>query len=318
MKENEGYDSNQNQNQIINSPNDYQTPFQTIPLNYQNPNSKEIDNLNQNQNQNQNPNYQNNNNYDTFNNFNNINANIQRNIINMKQNENVNENEEKYTEQKITESIRRNFIKKVYGILSFQLLITFLLVCFTFSQKVKDFYIKNMWLVYVSAVLGLILMIIFACFQTTVRKVPYNYILLFIWTLCEAIVASAIAAKYNYKTVITAMGILLGVVIGLTIFAYMTSIDFTKCGMILLIFGIGFLLFGLFGFLFGQWLNCLYCTIGVILFGLYLIYDTQLILGQFGRKYSIDDYVFAALALYLDIINLFVYILSLVGSIRGE
>ncbi len=317
MIENQGYDSNQNQNQMINSPNDYQTPFQTIPLNYQNPNSKEIDNLNQNQNQN-NPNYQNNNNYDTFNNFNNINANIQRNIINMKQNENIIENEEDYTEQKITESIRRNFVKKVYGILSFQLLITFLLVCLTFSEKVKDFYIQNMWIVYVSGVLGLILMIVFACFQITIRKFPYNYILLFVWTLCESIIASAVAAKYNYKTVITAMGILLGIVIGLTIFSFMTSIDFTKCGMVLVIFGFGFLFFGLFGFLFGQWLNCLYCTIGVILFSLYLIFDTQLILGQFGKQYSIDDYVFAALALYLDIINLFVYLLRIVGGIRGE
>ncbi len=316
MNENEGYNSNQNQNVNPPSFNNYQTPFQTVPVNYQNQNPNEIDNLNQNQNY-QNPNNQNdnnqqnyNNNYNTFDNFNNI-GNIQRNIINMKQNEN--EIDENYSEEKITESIRRDFVKKVYGILSVQLLVTFLLVCLTFSNQVKDFYLKNAWLVYVCAIIGLIIMIIFACFKTTVRKFPLNYILLLIWTLCEAVITSEIAAQYNYKTVITAIGILLGIVIGLTIFASITKIDFTKFGMALCICLIGFCLFGLFGFLFGEWLNCLYCVIGVILFSAYLIYDTQLILGEFGRKYSIDDYVFAALALYLDIINLFVYILNLVG-----
>jgi hypothetical protein len=306
MQENEGYNSNQIQ--YPNNPqfNNYETPY-TVPPNYQNQNQNEIQNLNQNSPNSMNQNNQNNN-YDTFNNFNNFN-NIQRNIINIKQNE----IEERDPEQKITESIRRNFVKKVYGILSIQLLITFILICFSFSNKVRNFYIKNMWLIYVGSILGLIIIIIFACFKTTVRKFPYNYILLFIWTLCEAIVASAIASKYNYKTVITAIGILAGIVIGLTIFASLTKIDFTKFGMALVICGFGFCLFGLFGFLFGEWLNCLYCVIGVILFSAYLVYDTQLILGKFGSEYNIDDYVFAAVALYLDIINLFLLILRLVG-----
>jgi len=65
-------------------------------------------------------------------------------------------------------------------------------------------------------------------------------------------------------------------------------------------------------------MKTLYCVIGVCLFSVYLIYDTQLILGEFGRKISVDDYVFAAIALYLDIIRLFVYILNLVGRARGR
>ena len=50
-------------------------------------------------------------------------------------------------------------------------------------------------------------------------------------------------------------------------------------------------------------------TLGVFLFGVYLIFDTQLIMG--GKRYelSIDDYVVGALILYLDIIMIFLYLL---------
>jgi len=59
--------------------------------------------------------------------------------------------------------------------------------------------------------------------------------------------------------------------------------------------------------------------IGVI--SLYLIYDTQLICGgKHGRanQISMDDYIFAAIMLYLDILILFLEILKLLGKIGGD
>ena len=49
----------------------------------------------------------------------------------------------------------------------------------------------------------------------------------------------------------------------------------------------------------------------------YLVFDTQMMLGG-KHKYSIspEEYIFAALNLYLDIINLFLYILAIIGSAR--
>jgi hypothetical protein len=56
-------------------------------------------------------------------------------------------------------------------------------------------------------------------------------------------------------------------------------------------------------------LTNLYCSLGVILFGIYLVIDTQMIIG--GKRFSIsyDDYVLGALILYIDIIQIFLYIL---------
>ena len=60
-----------------------------------------------------------------------------------------------------------------------------------------------------------------------------------------------------------------------------------------------------------------YAAVGALLFMVYIVYDTQLMMGG-KHKYSIDpeEYIFAALNLYLDIINLFLYILTLIGAAK--
>lgn len=46
----------------------------------------------------------------------------------------------------------------------------------------------------------------------------------------------------------------------------------------------------------------------------FLAYHTQLLIGN--RKYSIseDEYVFAALSLYVDIVQIFLFLLQIVGA----
>ena len=58
---------------------------------------------------------------------------------------------------------------------------------------------------------------------------------------------------------------------------------------------------------------------GAFVFSLYLIYDTQLMMGG-KHKYALDpeEYIFAALNIYLDVINLFMYILMIVGGSRSD
>lgn len=50
----------------------------------------------------------------------------------------------------------------------------------------------------------------------------------------------------------------------------------------------------------------------------YMVFDTQLILGGKNRKYQVspEEYVFAALNLYLDIVTLFLLLLQLIGLCR--
>jgi len=54
-------------------------------------------------------------------------------------------------------------------------------------------------------------------------------------------------------------------------------------------------------------LETVYACCGALLFSLYIIFDTHLLVKHYGP----EDYVQAALSLYLDIVNLFINILAI-------
>ena len=76
------------------------------------------------------------------------------------------------------------------------------------------------------------------------------------------------------------------------------------------------MIFGIFCAIFpSNIMNVVYASLGAVIFSCYIVVDTQLMMGG-KHKYELDpeEYVFASLNLYLDIINLFLMILSLVGD----
>jgi len=102
---------------------------------------------------------------------------------------------------------------------------------------------------------------------------------------------------------------------GLTLYAIFTKTDFTLWGGFLAVFGIVFVMAGVILLFFNvPILIVIFNAIGIILFGIYLVYDTQLILGNKSANFSIDDYMVASLSLYIDIINIFLDLLSLFGK----
>ena len=65
------------------------------------------------------------------------------------------------------------------------------------------------------------------------------------------------------------------------------------------------------------WNELLGCSIGAGLATFYLAYHTSLIVGGKHRKYRMDadDHVYGAMALFSDIINLFIYILRILAEV---
>lgn len=112
------------------------------------------------------------------------------------------------------------------------------------------------------------------CSRSLARSVPTNYILLSIFTFCISYLVAFVTTAYDPATVIMAAVMTAGIVVSLTIYAMTTKTDFTVLGGFLWIFGMTFCLFGMLFAIYGQLANTVYCAIGVILFGFYLIYDT--------------------------------------------
>ena len=117
---------------------------------------------------------------------------------------------------------------------------------------------------------------------------------------------------FKTEEVISAVILTFGATVGLTIYAAKTTTDYTFCGAFLFAFILIFILTG--GLFIWLGLRVLVIAVGVIIYSLYIIYDTQLILGNKTFEYNVDDYCLAALNLYIDIINMFIYILQIIGS----
>lgn len=223
-----------------------------------------------------------------------------------------------------TIEVRLGFVRKVYGILVSQLILT-VAIAGPLSQM-QTFVQDNYWLLPASCAVTLVTICAMACCKNLTRTYPTNYIFLFIFTLFEAVTVGFVSAMYSPESVLLAAGMTAFVFFALTVYACKTKKDFTGYGpylfaALLVLCGFGFLI-SILSMCSGvniQWALMAYDLIGVLLFSFYIVYDTQLILGEYGGhkvQFGIDDYVFAALNLYLDIINLFMFLLELFGSRR--
>lgn len=213
--------------------------------------------------------------------------------------------------------IRHGFIRKVYSIVSLQLLITVAITAlFVFAEPVKKFFLLNSWILLAALGGTLVIMIVLVCCKSVSNKFPINIILLMLFTAFESVLIGAISTLYKINTVFMAIVITSVIVIALTIFAFQTKIDFTGWAIYLFVFSIVLFAFGALTIILrSQFLNILYAASGACLFSFYLVFDTQLMLeGYHKNSFSPEEYIIAALNIYIDIINLFLYILKLVSS----
>lgn len=223
----------------------------------------------------------------------------------------------------IEASVRNGFIRKVYGILSIQLIITFFFVLLFQLPSIKNSILNNIQLaesiLIFTSFLFTFLFLILACCRNLSRTVPYNYFFLLGITLCEAISCSIISSCFSFKVV--AISLILTIVSTLTItfYACTTKTDFSYFRVILLIIFSQLFMVGIISCFFHlEILYTIYTYLSTIVVGIYLIYDTQLIMGKLGYAYSVDDYIFATLEIYMDIIRLFLLILRIVAQASSK
>ena len=216
-------------------------------------------------------------------------------------------------------SLRLGFIRKVYGILSAQLLVTFGFVTLCVLEKnIQRFVQDNIWVMLVCWGVIFTTVILLAFCRNVARTSPGNYVILSLLTLAMSWAVGTTASFFRAEEVIMAVGITLAMTVGLTIFSFQTRYDFTYKHGFLLIALIALIFFGMFAGIFhDRVLGVFYGFLGALVFGAFLVVDTQFMLGgQHKYSYSPEDYIFAALNLYLDIINIFLYVLQIFASSR--
>lgn len=226
-------------------------------------------------------------------------------------------------EQEIKENMRAGFVRKVYGLLTAQLIVTAGFIALTFIKSVKEWIRESFHfrLIEIFCAIGMILF----CVATTCiycNKQMKRLELLFLggFTICMSGLLMGLTAHFDNNVVIIAVALTAAVTIGLTVYSCKMTENFAFLGafafsfIFLFFFSFAFMLLGIFIPRIIVWWYVTICFMGVMIFSIYLIIDTQLILGKLGVGFGIDDYVLAAMNLYLDIIYLFVYILRILGA----
>lgn len=215
-------------------------------------------------------------------------------------------------------SIRRAFIRKVFLVLTAQLLVTFAFVAvFTFVDEAKVYVRRNTWTYYLSYAIFFVSLITLSCCGDFRRRHPWNLVALSILTFSLSYMVGMIASFYDTDAVIMAIGITAAVCFTVVLFSLQTKYDFTSCMGVLLVSLIVLLIFSILCiFIRNKILQIVYASLGALLFTCFLAVDTQMILGNKQLSLSPEEYVFAALNLYTDIINIFLYILAIIGKAK--
>ncbi|XP_039300410.1 protein lifeguard 3-like [Nilaparvata lugens] len=109
------------------------------------------------------------------------------------------------------------------------------------------------------------------------------------------------------------------VCLAVSLIAWCCPFDITGCGMLMCVLGIAFSVFGLasivlVSFFKIKFIMLIYAGFGVALFSLYLMFDTQQIMGGKRVELSPEEYVLGALQLYIDMIEIFLHLLPLVAA----
>lgn len=218
-------------------------------------------------------------------------------------------------------TIRLGFIRKVYSILSIMLIVwSSIVAAFTLSDGAKAFAAQNRILVFLAMGVSIVSLLTLACCGSVRRQFPMNFICLGIFTLAQSISFGFIVAFYKTQIVLVALGVTAVICIAITLFAMQTKYDFTKYTGFALVAGVVLMLFGLICmFVRMPILQIVYACFGALLFGFYLIMDTQTIIGGTHKnQLSPEEYIFGAITLFTDIINIFLFMLQILNAASSD
>ncbi|KAI5608991.1 protein lifeguard 1 isoform X2, partial [Silurus asotus] len=213
-------------------------------------------------------------------------------------------------------TVRRAFIRKVFSVVTVQLLVTFSVVCvFTFSETVKQAVQDNLWIYLSSYIVFMVVALALTFSSSLSRKHPWNFISLSVVTLSLSYMVGTVASFHNTTAVIIAMGATLVISFSIIIFSAQTRVEFTLWNGVLIVLAVDLLMFGFFtAFYYSNALQVVYGCLGALVYSLFLAIDCQLVMGREKYSLSPEEYIFAALIIYLDIIIIFLYILMLLGG----
>ena len=148
-------------------------------------------------------------------------------------------------------------------------------------------------------------------------------LLFMFFSFLNGLTLSSIFLVYTDASIANAFFSTAGMFLAMTVYGTVTKRDLTSLGSFLFMGLIGIIIASVINIFLGNaMMDLIISCLGVLIFTLYTAYDTQK-LREFGMGAPLDDgeavqrgAILGALTLYLDFINLFIYLLRLFGTSR--
>ncbi len=212
------------------------------------------------------------------------------------------------------------YMTRVFGWMTLALSATALTSLFVASTPaLVDLFLGNKWVFYGLLIAELFLVGFFAGLINRISAMAATAIFMF-YSILNGITLSVLLFAFTSASVATVFFITAGTFAFMAAYGYFTNRDLTSLGSILFMGLIGIIIASVVNlFMESEMLYWIISYAGVFIFVGLTAYDTQKIKNQALTMSSDDETVqksavMGALTLYLDFINLFIYLLRIFGS----
>lgn len=157
-------------------------------------------------------------------------------------------------------------------------------------------------------------------FSTSLRReAPLNFVILGLYTVCQGFLVGLVSSFYEVEEVLYAIGLTAAITFGLSMYATTTKEDFTMKGGMLVSAIMALTVGSLISIFYrGEFFMLLLSIGGAVVFSMYIVYDLQMIMGDRALSISAEEYIFAALTLYVDIVRIFMELLKILRYINEQ
>jgi FtsH-binding integral membrane protein len=215
---------------------------------------------------------------------------------------------------------RVKFITKVYMILTIQtFLYTFLSIISIMYDGINQFQINNTWIFILSLLVFISCLIISKCYDNIFHNTPLSYFLLLFFTIALSYLTSYICVFSRPNFVIMLFFMTFALNCALTLFCEISKKELSTYGSMFFCSCISIILFLLFLFMTDNPPSLiLISSLWVIIYGMYIIYDSLLILGNRDDNLSCYEYIKVTFLFYTDIFTIFTSMFLFLKLLKEE
>ncbi|MFY8097106.1 MAG: Bax inhibitor-1 family protein [Flavobacterium sp.] len=213
-----------------------------------------------------------------------------------------------------------NFIAKVYGWMCAALVVTGLTAWYVAqTEELILALLSNKFLFY-GLLIGEVLLVGYISKALPTMNVMMAKALFFLYAMANGLTLSLIFVIFTASSIASSFFITAGTFAVMSIYGYFTKSDLTSMGRILMMGLIGLIIASIVNiFMQSTMMHWIISYVGVFIFTGLIAYDTQKIkemniIGNEGTDEDTKESLMGALTLYLDFVNLFLYILRIFGD----